>query len=70
MDTFIEQIVAVKKSAKERMTQIGIILLGILLIILCGFGYISYVLGGFSFLFAGLAFGIGYAMWYFFIQLN
>lgn len=70
MDTFVEQIVKIRKSPVERITQIGIIVLGVLLIILCGFGYVSMVLGMFSFLFAGMAFAIGFGIWYFYNQLN
>lgn len=70
MDTFIEQIVPIRKSLTERMTQIGIIVLAVLLIILCGFCYVLRVLSIFSFLFAAVAFAIGFGAWYLCIQLN
>ena len=70
MDTFIEQIVPIKKSPKELLLVAGIIVLGVLLIILCGLGYVAHIIGMFSFLLALVAFGIVYAMWYFISQLN
>lgn len=52
------------------MTQIGVVVLAVLLILLCGFCYVLRILSIFSFLFAALAFAIGFGAWYVCIQLN
>lgn len=70
MDTYFEQIVAVRKSPMERFIQVGVIVLGALLIIICGLLYASGLLGSFSILFAVLAVGVGYGIYYISTQLN
>ena len=70
MDVFSEQIVAVRKSPAERFIQIGVIVSGILLIILCGAAYVSGILGSLSILLGALAAGTVYGMWFFTSRLN
>lgn len=70
MDTYVEQIVAIRKSPMERLLQIGIIVLGVILILTCGMLYVAGALGMFSLLFVVLAVAVGYGIYYFASQLN
>ena len=70
MDTYVEQIVAIRKSPMERLLQIGVIVLGVILILACGLLYVAGAIGMFSILFVVLAVAIGYSMYFFASQLN
>lgn len=70
MDTYAEQIVAIRKSPMERLLQVSVIVLGVILILACGMLYVGKLLGVFSLLFVVLAVGIGYGIYCFASQLN
>lgn len=70
MDSFVEQIVPIKKSPVERFIQIGTIVLGVLLIVACGLLYVMHVLGMLSILLAAAAVAIGFGVYYLCTQLN
>lgn len=70
MDSFVEQLVPLRKSALETAIQIGAWVAAVLLILTCGLAFISNLLGPLSVLFAVLALLIGYGTWWLSCRIN
>ena len=60
-DSYVEQIVPIRKTNGEKLLQVGVWIAAVLLILTCLMAFALHLIGIFSILFVALAVGIGYA---------
>lgn len=70
MDTYVEQIVPVRKTPGEKWVQIGLWAAAVLLILTCFACFVLHLLGVMSILFLAVAVAIGYGAYYLSGQMN
>lgn len=70
MDTYVEQIVAVRKTTGEKWVQAGLWVAAVLLILTCVACFIFHLLGILSILFLAVAVAVGYGAYFLSGQMN
>ena len=70
MDSYVEQIVPVRKTRGEQWLQIGLWVAAVLLIVTCAAGFVLHLLGTLSILLLALAVGVGYGAYFLSSQMN
>lgn len=70
MDSYVEQIVPVRKTRGEQWLQIGLWVAAVLLILTCVAGFALHLLGMLSILLVALAVGVGYGAYFLSSQMN
>ena len=70
MDSYVEQIVPLRKTSGEKWLQVGVWVAAVLLILTCVAGFALHILGLLSVLFWAWAVGVGYGAYAFTSQLN
>ncbi|HHW46516.1 MAG TPA: hypothetical protein GXX17_06370 [Clostridiales bacterium] len=63
MDSYVEQLVPIKKSLYESILKVSILTAGVVLVLLCAFLFVNGIGGPFKSLFVLVAVGIGILSW-------